>query len=55
MSPVPWRRAEAAEEVSLKPAYFGFGQRRLGLKAQAQSSNRLKPIPFSQLILDTPY
>ncbi len=33
---------------------FRLRHRRLGLKAQAQGSDRLKLIPFSQLILEIP-
>ncbi len=51
MSPAPWRWAEVAEESLLQFEAFLYIAPRLGLKAQAHCSNRLKPIGLFQLML----
>jgi hypothetical protein len=40
--------------ISFPPHENNHGKPRLGLKTQAQGSNRLKPVALFQLILDTP-
>jgi hypothetical protein len=52
LSPAPGRRAEAADENTLWNKGDPCIRPRLGLKAQAQSSNRPNPIALLQLILD---